>query len=321
VEVDGRLIMALLQGGRPPLALCFAGSGCLAAYQLGVVRCLQRHGAPLLSRVTHVIGCSGGALVAAVLVRAPAYTDLAIEHSLRCRNMTGVEAALAAAANDSGATAQASPCATPTLVIAAATAATPRRLCMFSQWESSAELLGCLRASCHIPSDFHPLDAVSPFASSYTSAMDFRGQQLIDGGLATAIPMLCAARLRELEKSSNRCNAGGRHASVFPENVVVSPFAAPFSGMNIAPSGPTSWKQVSIAGQRFYANAANARRALVAVGGGAPDEMQMFVQAGETDCESFLRETGQYETLHGGTAVFVAAPSPPPVLLRKPQSS
>ena len=312
--------MALLQK-RPPLALCFAGSGCLAAYQLGVVRCLQRHGAPLLSRVTHVIGCSGGALVAAVLVRAPAWVDLAIEHSLHCQNLSGVKAALGAAADDGCPKAQlSSPGETPTLVIAAATAATPRRLCMFSQWENSAELLSCLQASCHIPSDFHPLDAVSPFASSYTSAVEFRGQQLIDGGLAAAVPTLCAARLRELEASSRFCD-GGRNPSVPLENVVVSPFAAPFSGMHIAPSGPTSWKQVTIAGQSFYVNAANARRALVAVGGGTPDEMQMFVQAGETDCESFLREAGQYETCNEGAAGAVAPLSPPPVLLRKPQSS
>ena len=316
--------MALLQGGRPPLVLCFAGSGCLAAYQLGVVRCLQRHGAPLLSRVTHVIGCSGGALVGAVLVRAPAWTDLAIEHSLNCRNISGVEAALAAASAAAAAEdncvpkAQVSDNQPPTLVIAAATAATPRQLCMFSQWEDMAELLTCLRASCHIPSDFHPLDALSPFASNYTSAVDFRGQQLIDGGLASAIPTLCAARLREL--SSNRCTDGERHASVSPENVIVSPFAAPFSGMHIAPSGPTSWKQVSVAGQSFYANAANARRALVAVGGGTPDEMQMFVHEGETDCESFLRSTGHYETFDEGAAAVVAALPPPPMLLRKPQS-
>ena len=113
------------------MALCFAGSGCLAAYQLGVVRCMQQNGASLLSRVTHVVGCSGGALVATVLTRAPAYIDLAIEYSVRCRNMSGVQAALAAAADaddeTTGQNTQTSRNEPPTLVITAATAAAPRR--------------------------------------------------------------------------------------------------------------------------------------------------------------------------------------------------
>jgi predicted acylesterase/phospholipase RssA len=172
-----------------PLALCFAGSGCLAAYQLGVARCMQRHGQPLLSRVTHVVGCSGGALVAATLARAPEQTDLAIEHSLLCRNMSGLEAALAAAAAaaSSGYTdVHLQRDGLPVLVVATATAAAPRRLRMFSDWESTSELLTCLRASCHIPGDFHPLDALSPFASSYKSAVDYRGELLIDGGATPA---------------------------------------------------------------------------------------------------------------------------------------
>lgn len=318
----GLPVMPVL-GARPPLALCFAGSGCLAAYQLGVIRCLQRHGTPLLSRVTHVIGCSGGALAAAVLAHAPAHTELAIEHSLRCQNMSGVEAALAAAASrvDESRKTHTTLSVRPVLVVAAATAAAPRRLRLFAHWESTDELLSCLRASCHIPSDFHPLDAVSPFASSYTSAVSFRGQELIDGGLAAASPTLCAGSLLELDLAgSNWGSSSGQHARLSPDNVIVSPFAARFSGMHIAPSGPTSWKQVSISGTKFYANAANARRAIVAMGGGAPEEMQKFVQEGEADCERFLRETGQYETVDEGAAAGVVAPPPPPKLLRKPLS-
>ena len=49
------------------MALSFSGSGCLAAYQFGAARCLVRNGGPLMRTVTHVLGCSGGSLVAAVL--------------------------------------------------------------------------------------------------------------------------------------------------------------------------------------------------------------------------------------------------------------
>lgn len=311
-------------GNRPPLALCFAGSGCLAAYQLGVVRCLQRHGSPLLSRVTHVVGCSGGALVAAVLARAPAHTDLAIEHSLLCRNITGVEAVLTAAAaaatasKGGGADAPYWSSELPTLVVAAATAAAPRRLRLFSNWGCTTELLTCLRASCHIPTDFHPLDVVSPYASSYASFVEFRGYQLIDGGLAAASPTLCAASLIELD-SDQRHNSSRQRLAMPPANVIISPFAGKFNDAHIAPSGPTSWKCISVADQKFFANAANARRGLVALAGGGPEEMQAFVGEGEADCERFLRETGQYKASGEGAPLIDATAPAPPELLRKPR--
>jgi len=174
------------------LALCFSGSGCLAAYQLGVARCLRRNGAPMMQRVTHVVGTSGGALVATVLARAPDHLDSVIEHSLACRNMAGVEAALAAAGPDAHRAGQRD-CQSgqiPELVVVTATAAAPRRQRRFTAWESNADLLACLRASCHIPADFHPLDLLSPMAASYSGGVEFRGETLVDGGLASSSPTL-----------------------------------------------------------------------------------------------------------------------------------
>ena len=38
-----------------------------------------------------------------------------------------------------------------------------------------------------LPCSFHPLDAVSPFSSNYTGVI-YKGESLIDGGLAAAVP-------------------------------------------------------------------------------------------------------------------------------------
>ena len=198
------------------LALCFSGSGCLAAYQLGVARCLRRNGAPMMKRVTHVMGTSGGALVATVLARAPDHLDSVIEHSLDCRNMTGVEAALAAVGPDAHRAGQ------PELVVVTATATAPRRQRRFTAWESNTDLLACLRVSCHIPADFHPLDLLSPMAASYSGGVEFRGESLIDGGLASSSPTLSREDLPASASAASLTN-------LVTINRAAQPFAPPFA--------------------------------------------------------------------------------------------
>ncbi|KAJ1478353.1 hypothetical protein T484DRAFT_1904683 [Baffinella frigidus] len=158
----------------------------------------------MMRRVTHVMGTSGGALVATVLARAPDHLDSVIEHSLHCRNMTGVEAALAAAGPDAHRADQ------PELVVVTASAAAPRRQRRFIEWENNEDLLACLRASCHIPAEFHPLDLLSPVASSYAGGLDFRGESLIDGGLACASPTLSRADLPSSASAASISNVVDR---------------------------------------------------------------------------------------------------------------
>jgi hypothetical protein len=154
------------------VALSFSGSGCLAAYQFGAARCLVRNGGPLMRKVTHVLGCSGGSLVAAVLCKAPGQIELAIQHSLLCKNMSGVEAALAAVGPSAfrhGSTGESQ--SQPQLVIATATAGAPREERFHEEvWESNEDLLACLRASCHIPPECVPHSCVSCCASHLASA-------------------------------------------------------------------------------------------------------------------------------------------------------
>ena len=105
-------------------------------------------------------------------------------------------------------------------------------------------------------------------------------------GLVAASPMLNAASLLELDaerSSAANGSTGSRYDdaspshSELPENVIVSPFAGMFSGLHIAPAGPSSWKRVTVAGQSFYANKANARRAMVAMTGGTPGPKHTLV--------------------------------------------
>jgi hypothetical protein len=262
---------ALGRSGSGPVALCFSGSGCLAAYQLGAARSLQRHGAALLERVTHIVGTSGGALVAAVMAKAPDHLELAIEYSLQCQNMSGVEAALAAQGQDAHRANR------PELVVVTASAETPRQRKDFTKWSSNQNLVECLKATCHIPHDFHPLDLISPFDTSYKDGILYAGESLVDGGLAAVAPTL-----------THGGECGMMHS------LVICPFAGP-SGLDIAPEGRTSLFRPRISGQRFFATKENLHRCVVAMSGASRNVMEDFVAKGEKDCERFIRAAGFFE--------------------------
>eukprot|EP00961_Rhodomonas_salina_P259295 3503608-Rhodomonas_salina.3 len=241
-------------------AICFSGSGCLATYQFGVAQCLLKHGKPLMSTVSHIVGCSGGSLVAAVLARAPAKLDAAIQLSLQCKNLTAVQEVL----DDH--TLQQLAAGSPKLVVSTSTAALPAKEIQFSDFPEASILLNCLRASCHFPRDFHPLDMLSPFPSAYKDGLAHEGQMVMDGGFASAIP-----------KIANE------------ENILVSPMSGP--GIHICPEekGSSRWLSKRISGQRFYVNTENVRRFGISMVGGPVAMMQEYLEQGFDDCKKYLK--------------------------------
>mmetsp|Transcript_9836 Transcript_9836/g.19617 ORF Transcript_9836/g.19617 Transcript_9836/m.19617 type:complete len:269 (-) Transcript_9836:136-942(-) len=258
-------------------ALCFSGSGCLAIYQFGVIQCLLKHGQPLLSTVSHVVGCSGGSLVAAVLVNAPSKLDEVIKMSMQCQNLTVVEKVLD---EGDGIIVQDRLCPPtntnthaiiqthlhrPKLVVSTASAKLPSEEVQFSNFRNTRELLDCLQVSCHIPRDFHPLDLLSPFKTSYKDGKWHAGRLLMDGGFAAAIPTVPNA-----------------------ENILISAMSGP--EIHICPQdrGSGRWISKKVGGQRFYVNTENIRRFGMSILGAPPAMMEDYLQQGFADCKRYL---------------------------------
>ena len=158
-----------------------------------------------------------------------------------------------------------------------ASAETPRQRKDFTKWSSNQNLVECLKATCHIPHDFHPLDLISPFDTSYKDGILYAGESLVDGGLAAVAPTL-----------THGGECGMMHS------LVICPFAGP-SGLDIAPEGRTSLFRPRISGQRFFATKENLHRCVVAMSGASRNVMEDFVAKGEKDCERFIRAAGFFE--------------------------
>jgi hypothetical protein len=267
-------------------------------------------GKGVLSRVTHVIGASGGALVASVLARAPHRIDEAIEGALECRNHTAVTRILESHSPRSFA----SPLARGArLVVSTADAEAPglvEHRFSFSALDrqdnsldaaaasapapqDAADLPECLRATCTVPVGLHPLDLLLPQFAFGRSTLGrghmFRGRELVDGGLFSFAPLVSASEVGPGSVVQNICVipfelAGNRdllRTSISPRH----------EGSKSSLDFLRPW--INIRGTRLRASMANARLASVALSGASEAEMRSIVDRGHEDCAQFLRRTGQ----------------------------
>lgn len=58
------------------VCLSLSGCGFLGCYHIGVMKCFERHGQELLKRTSRYAGCSGGALVCAMIICCPGEIDV-----------------------------------------------------------------------------------------------------------------------------------------------------------------------------------------------------------------------------------------------------
>jgi predicted acylesterase/phospholipase RssA len=261
-----------------------------------------RAGKGVLSRVTHVIGASGGALVASVLARAPHRIDEAIEGALECRNHTAVTRIL----ESRSAGTVISPLARGArLVVSTADAEAPGQVEHRFEFpaldheskpsDDAADLPECLRATCTVPIGLHPLDLLLPqFAfgrSTLGRGHEFRGRELVDGGLFSFVPLVSPSKV----------------GPSVEENICVIPFEVatkrnlPGTQITLISPRPSGEKGsfdflrpwMNIRGTRLRATMANAQLASVALSGASVSDMRSIVDRGHEDCAEFLRRTGQ----------------------------
>mmetsp|Transcript_27539 Transcript_27539/g.44809 ORF Transcript_27539/g.44809 Transcript_27539/m.44809 type:complete len:268 (+) Transcript_27539:47-850(+) len=177
------------------LGFSFGGSGHLLVYHLGVAHSLLRH-KTLMKRIKTLGGSSGGAIAAVAMA-----CSLAEDHSSRqlssflhsyakqCQSLSGLEAIIP---EDSTAMIF-SPEFRPKLEISVTDCKTGENV-LVSGFKNRKELIQAVRASCHIPSSFHPVDMLKR-KRTYAledglSILHMPGTTYADGGLSEAIPDL-----------------------------------------------------------------------------------------------------------------------------------
>eukprot|EP00941_MAST-03F_sp_MAST-3F-sp1_P003592 g3592.t1 len=248
----------------------FTGSGCLAAYQLGIARSLLMH----MHDNSHLLfnqfsGSSGGAIVAAVFSQAVKMSkseslqllDAAIEYSIQCKlHKCGILLKDEFLEED---------------LIICCTTTSERQTKLYQKFHSVDDLTKCLRASCTIPPGFHPFDAFLP--SNYENmGMEYKGSELMDGALSQFAPCL--------NKKTLIISPFSLISSTYPSELLVMP-------ERMKPVKSIFTPKISLPGDgnlKLPLNLTNINRMQIAFG--APRHvLKSVVDAGVQDATNFLK--------------------------------
>ncbi len=257
-----RSVSQAAEPSAPKKVLSFSGSGHLLAYQLGAAETLLRE-----RSFDCFAGSSGGALVAALFscVGRDGLEAFVEEHVVHCKAFTGIEEVLSEDAHVR---------ATGTLIISVTNGITGANE-LISEFSSRSQLLNVIKASCHIPGSFHPLDFLLGFKPVFPQhlGVEIEGRPdatFGDGGLTDSLPRPSGCAV-----------------------CTVSPVAGRNGELHICPQDGFSLGLGSgrVAGQRVRLNVRNAQRMVASLRGGSPDDIRELFQNGQGDAERFLRSS------------------------------
>ena len=147
-------------------------------------------------------------------------------------------------------------------------------------FDTRENLLQAVRASCHIPASFHPLDMLRSRAAPYYPAAEGikvgAEEYFCDGGISAAVPQLpplapSTTLVQVVPIAGPRGGSGGDDVGVER----ISPGDFPF------------FPSASIAGLPVYLSLGNARALALSVGGGSPEALTEQFKLGEMDASTW----------------------------------
>ncbi|XP_028656701.1 patatin-like phospholipase domain-containing protein 4 isoform X1 [Erpetoichthys calabaricus] len=245
-----------------PVNLSFGACGFLGIYHLGVISAIQTHGRKLLLTMKCFAGASAGALAATLLATAPekledckqfTYKFAKEVRSLKLGAVTpgydfirnlrdGIEDVLPADAHKT---------AESCLHISITHAKTGKNY-MISEFSSRDDLIKVLLASCFVP--FY----------AGISAVEYRGEKWMDGGLSNSLPIFS-----------------------FGRTVTVTPFSGPY---DICPDDTGLMTTcVKLANQNVLLSMNNVRRLNQALFPPVKQKMELLYQMGYDNAVKYLR--------------------------------
>lgn len=245
------------------VALSLSGSGHLLVYQLGAARVLLKGAL----NVQHVVGSSGGAIVATLVAHGIDLDDYANDFiTTRGHGMKLLRERL----QESSTTLEAG----PSLSICTTRCSTGElHLFDFENDTTSELLLPALEASCKIPTSFHPWDIMSS-ARSYgdSEGVLVGGDYHVDGGIAAPAPPTPPGLTR----------------------ILISPIVGNSTqSVRISPSTSlkTWWPSLQLShGFGAQASFANLRALRAAAGMTTSSELQDWYQRGQDDAQKCLEK-------------------------------
>jgi predicted acylesterase/phospholipase RssA len=252
------------------IALSFSGSGHLLCYQLGVADHIFNRATSVC--VSSVGGCSGGAIVAAICSCLPPadIVTFAKDYAVHGRSWEGLQSLLPADA----AVHASDRCHVGVTELGSSSSSS--RAVVLSSFTDREHLLQSLRASCHIPRSFHPMDLTRRTPPNYPTeeAFSLGRRFFVDGGISAAGPALPVSE------------------SPAPRQVIVSPISGPTSehGGSIRPADHSfGVGRVRLGGLAAYLSVQNLRALILSVGGGSEGLRRQF-ELGTADAEKWCRE-------------------------------
>lgn len=258
-----------------PLALSLTGSGHLLVYQLGACNVLLQK-----ANIQHVSGCSGGAIVAALMWQLP-YPDKIAEYANEFIKSRGDGFSTLRKTLDLPRVNDSIPKSCfPTLSICT-TRCVDGNSHTFDFAPSSNEnrpeeqFWKILEASCRIPLSFHQYDMISGSSSYYpeSEGIEINNDYHVDGGIAAPAPPTPS----ELSE------------------VVISPVAGPKNNdeSRISPYN-NSWMvpTIKIRNLKVVPTLQNARALRACAGMTSSAELQEWYNRGKVDAENFI-ESGK----------------------------